>query len=179
MPLQGSARAATSSKVLAIWRQFKDDVVIEAQYTPTSTVDGSSFTRIRSGQGSLKVNDQSSKSKMFLSKDHATYPTTANCTFERTAVADKLGKKRIDYAVLILNTNELDGTIQKRLESEAFPVDVLRNGTAIVRVASGYGYSLNQAETETLSLEIKAGYSAAPDDRFTIKTVRLLDDDYM
>jgi hypothetical protein len=179
MSPQGSSRSATSNKILAVWRQFKGDVVVEAQYTPTSTVDGSSFTRIRSGQGSLKVKDQSSKAKMFLSQDRATYPTTANCTFERTAVADKLGKKRIDYAVLILNTNELDGTIQKRLESESFPVDVLRNGKAIVRVASGYGYGLNTTEIETLSLEIQAGFSAAPDDRFTIKTVRLLDDDYM
>jgi len=175
MSPQGSARASDGSKVLAVWRQFKDDVVVEAQYTPTSTVDGSSFTRIRSGQGSLKVNDQNSKATMFLTKDNNTYPTSANCTFERTAVVDKFGVKRIDYAVLILNTVEKDGTIQKRLESESFPMDVLRNGKAIVRVASGYGYGLNNTDPETLSFEIKAGFSPAPDDRFTIKTVRLLE----
>ena len=176
MPLQEAAPSATSRKVLAVWRQYKDDVVVEAEHTPSSTVDGTSFTRIRSGQGSLKVNDQNSKATMFLTKDNNTYPKTANCTFERTSVSDKKGKKRIDYAVLILSINEKDGTIQKRLESEAFPMDVLRKGTAVVSVASGYGYALNNSDVDdNLSLEIKAENSPAPHDRFTIKTVRILE----
>jgi hypothetical protein len=165
MPLQGSSPSPATDKVLAIWRQYKDDVDVEAQYTPSSTVDGSSFTRIRSGQGSLKITNKQSDS-----------PTAGNCTFERTSVSDKTGKKRIDYAILIINTNEKDGTIQKRIESESFPVDVLRKGNAIVSVASEYGFNLTTAEKRyNYYFEIKGGFAVAPDDSLTVKTVRLLE----